>query len=516
MAELFPNVTFYMGQSPRLAMVDSSVLTNITIQDILDTCRAYEDDIDQSDDPALIAGFGKQPLGGGTKVGITVVCNDLLWGFSAHNTVDSSGSATSADAVGRILIDTSAQFETDGIKPGAIIWNDTDGSAATVLRVDSEIQITHWPLEGGTENDWDIADNYRIWNILTCYIRGGNLTAIDSVGAEMDPILGTFATQVNYTASASATLQEELSIQYSAFDRAVAVDVLSSHEGVEYPVGTGLAPVNNMPDALSIDQTRGFKRFRVRGDLELTSEDYSDGYIFEGEAQHLSTFTIQPGAVVQNCEFHNACIEGTLDGNNTLLGCCVSSLNYVNGMIDRCALESTITLGGGVQASFIDCYSDVTGLGTPVIDMGGSGQSLSIRNYNGAIKLQNKSGSESVSLDLNSGEVVIDSSVTAGTIVVRGIGAVTDNSSGATVVDQTVTGALNRTLGLLHENSYVDNTTYDASKNLLTARVRCFDTKANANAAKDGGSETTGLIATYSITAEHSEAMDNYRMVRDV
>ena len=65
--------------------------------------------------------------------------------------------------------------------------------------------------------------------------------------------------------------------------------------------------------------------------------------------------------------------------------------------------------------------------------MNSTGSSVAIRNYNGGIKLINKSGAESVSLDINSGQVKLDSTVTSGTIVIRGIAYLTDDSVGATV-----------------------------------------------------------------------------------
>lgn len=74
-----------------------------------------------------------------------------------------------------------------------------------------------------------------------------------------------------------------------------------------------------------------------------------------------------------------------------------------------------------------------------------------------------------------------------------------------------------RLLGMNHENAFIDNTSHDAHNQLLTARVRLFDSKTNALAATDGGSETTGLIATYSMTTQYEVPgrMKQYRMVRD-
>ena len=56
-----------------------------------------------------------------------------------------------------------------------------------------------------------------------------------------------------------------------------------------------------------------------------------------------------------------------------------------------------------------------------------------MRNYNGGIKLINKNGPEKINIDLNSGHVILDSTITNGEIVFRGIGKLTDNSNGADV-----------------------------------------------------------------------------------
>lgn len=74
-----------------------------------------------------------------------------------------------------------------------------------------------------------------------------------------------------------------------------------------------------------------------------------------------------------------------------------------------------------------------------------------------------------------------------------------------------------RVLGLVHENAFIDNTEWDINGQMLSARLRIFDSKAHAMAATDGGSETDGLIATYVIdsTYEALGRMRQYRMVRD-
>jgi hypothetical protein len=60
-----------------------------------------------------------------------------------------------------------------------------------------------------------------------------------------------------------------------------------------------------------------------------------------------------------------------------------------------------------------------------------------MRNYNGGIKLVNKTGTDAVSIDMASGQIQLGADVTNGTIVCRGVGEITEDlSSGATVINQ--------------------------------------------------------------------------------
>jgi len=87
---------------------------------------------------------------------------DLLYVALVDRTV-ASGTATTPDAAGTTLIDAAADFNgTDNVAVDYMVSNDTDGSTAFVLSVDSKTQLTLGGLAGGTENDWDAGDRYRI------------------------------------------------------------------------------------------------------------------------------------------------------------------------------------------------------------------------------------------------------------------------------------------------------------------------------------------------------------------
>ena len=93
----------------------------------------------------------------------------------------------------------------------------------------------------------------------------------------------------------------------------------------------------------------------------------------------------------------------------------------------------TISTSNTENAIFYDCYTgDVTT--PPSIDCGGDGAKVSMRGLTGALLFVNKTGAtQPMFIDLYSARVGFTSSVTAGSITVRGIGYIyQDDSSGTT------------------------------------------------------------------------------------
>lgn len=424
-----PNVT------PRLITVPASDGAELTMQQLVTQTRDWEDEPSSLSFPFIMAASGKEDLGGGITVGITTQLQDARLAFEQRGTSVSSGTVTTIDTTGLTLIDSAATFIADGVTEGASIINFTDQSVGTVLTIDSEIQITLLStLEDGTDDQWDSADVYKIWNIIQCEASGGNLTAVDGAGATADAIFPTFGTQIVRTSSSSATLQEQADIQFSSFGGRVSVDIASIYSGVTFPVGTPRQPVNNIPDAISIAATRGFKTLLILTDITLDTGDIVDDCIIEAEtaATHVH---INAGASTVDSQFHRCHIQGTLDGGSAVHHSAIGNLLFVDGTIHNSALGGVITLSGANNLSIHTCHEGST---APSVDFGGAGSALFMRDYSGEITLTNKSGAEVASLDMSSGEVILDSSVTNGTVTIRGIANITDNSVGATIIDQTI------------------------------------------------------------------------------
>ena len=235
----------------------------------------------------------------------------------------------------------------------------------------------------------------------------------------------------------SAGLQDGESLQAASFGGHVTIDVINGVTGTTFPRGTQQTPVNNLADARDIAVARGISQFLIQNDMTFDSISMADGYVFFAEKNNV-VVTINPGIDVTNATFRDLTVTGTLDGNNHFVGCEVFDVVSLNGVLENCGIMGTITLAGSTLTSLINCHSDVAGGGAGQfanIDMGGSGNSLLVRDYSGGLGIENYSGGGDISIDMDSGRVTIHATVTAGDITVRGIAEVIDNSTGTATVD---------------------------------------------------------------------------------
>lgn len=448
--------------SPRVVEVDAPS-TELIVQDLVDTLRVSEEGFAEGlAFDKLIDAAGKEDLGGGVLVGITANLQNAQVSFEARRTPAETGTVTTGSGVGtnglQTFEDSAADFVTAGIARGSLVINFTDNSIADVYEVVNATTLTTRTLVNGSGNTYDVADGYQVFNIIQCNISGGNLVAEDDVGSQLSPVVPTAFTQIVRTASSSATLQESQDIQYSSFNGGVTVDITNGTSGTTFPSGTPRQPVNNLTDALSIANSRGLTKFFIEGDLTISSGLF-DNFVFVGQSTSRTLITIDPPASVIASEFTNCTVTGTLDGNSVIENAVVQDLDFVDGVVRRSGLIGDITLSGVSTLQLLDCFegSQVR----PCIDFGGAGTGLIVTNFNGAICLKNKTGSENAFLDLASGDIEIENSVTNGTITLRGVGK-WDNkftySGGATIVDETIFTRVDETHGQVIRSVFLKGT----------------------------------------------------------
>lgn len=420
--------------SPRIITVESPS-TEIIIQDLHDTLRDLEQEIDNIIYTSIVSTAGKEPLGGGVTVGLTATLLDAQLSFEKRTDEFDSGTATGGSVI--TLVDAGADFVATGVLRGDLIANFTDGSHSTVIAVTDSTNLSITSLSGGVADIFASGDVYQIWHITQCDISGGNLVAVDSADLEIDPVFPTFGTQVIRTSSSSATLQELTSIQHSSFDGAVHIDTVNGVDTLNFPGGTPLAPVKTLAFAKTIAVANGFNTIQiVSSAFTIGATDNVDDFIIHGQTSNITTITMAVGSSTLNTEFFFTTVTGDADGVTFLTECTIDTLVDFEGTMVRCQLDNTCVLktSATTTVNIIDSWSGVPGSSTPMLDMGTSDNQIAIRRYAGGIEIINHTTSEESSIDILAGHIIIAASVTAGSFFLRGSAKLTDNSGvGATV-----------------------------------------------------------------------------------
>ncbi len=196
-------------EDPRISTVEAPSVEYL-MQDVVDTTRKAEDSFQGMSYLKLLNAGGKEDLGAGLVNGITVTLQNNVIEFEARRTPAESGTATSSTVTGGDgfirLIDIGADFVAANIQPGSFIINFTDQSVTDVRSVIDTDELKCKPLVNGIDNDFDSGDVYQVFNIIQCDATGGNLVAVDELGATISPILPSAFTQVLLSRSSSATL----------------------------------------------------------------------------------------------------------------------------------------------------------------------------------------------------------------------------------------------------------------------------------------------------------------------
>ncbi len=337
----------------------------VTIQDLVNAIRDWQDELDNIETPNILSAAGKEALGGGVSVGVTM----------------------------------------------------------TLL------------------NGWKVAFQARAGpEYVQCTVSGGNLVSED----ESNPIYPTAFTQIVVTASSSATTSDIDAIQYSSYGDGVSVDIINGQSGTDYPIGNQEFPVDNLEDAVTIANSKGFKTLYIRESMIIDSGTVISNFKLVGRSHVNTKLTIDTNSICDGITISNANVTGILDGGTHIEECSVGDITYVNGHIHHCGLYGTMVLDGNKDAVVENCFT-VDQDSSPTIDMGGTGQDLALPNYSGIINIRNFSDATGeIGIGLSAGMVILESDITAGTIIISGSGLLQDNTTGTAYVNKD--GLMNREL----------------------------------------------------------------------
>jgi len=297
---------------------------------------------------------------------------------------------------------------------------------------------THQHVQPVTVGGVTLARVVEVINGYTLTFEDG-IYAVNLSGANSNLADVTNLNSVSLRTANSAGLTFSEQINQQSFNGHVWVDTTEGLSGTQFPRGTPSDPVNNWADADIIADGLKLESFKLRNTLVMPVGENLDGYTIEGTNTVGSQISFQGGQMHQldliNLSFGGLMGEGFFIANRCMVGILID----FEGALNECVLNGDITLDATPLASndilFINCASGIPGDDRFDLDCNGTTSNIQFRNFSGGVGISNFTAGNKISVDFNQGKIVIDASCTAGTILVRGIAEIVDNSGpGCTVL----------------------------------------------------------------------------------
>ena len=285
----------------------------------------------------------------------------------------------------------------------------------------------------------------------------GNLVGEDTDQDILIPTIGNFTVLINGLQPITQRVEKigDLVILTSyAGVVHLATDGSGSPGAVVGTNGTPSNPCDNLTDAMVVAAELGLKVLHFKGTIAIGALDLTGWTLHaDGAPTDILTFT---GTNVNNAVIEQSVVSGSISGILRLVRSTVNSMTDIEGTLIDCSVTGPLVMpsGGSSVLSLISCTSNVIGLGTPVLNVnGGVANTFQLRAYSGGIEVQNCTNANNVgSIDMISGQVIVGPTNSDGSITLRGVGNLTDTSTGI-VIEQNA--FLNQTFiaFLLHDSA---------------------------------------------------------------
>lgn len=334
-------------------------------------------------------------------------------------------------------IDIVYQFLTGGgTEPVAVVWTGylTSANDSCNIRAWDHVGAA-WEIigtitgTGGTTN--------QVFNPVL-YTRHRGTSAAE---------LGKVYIRIDCTGQTSPVLNtDQIYIQYSITSRSVGyaqgrvwIDTADGTAGTEdYVNGTADNKVLTFADALTIGTSVGLHEYNMSTDSTLTLAATLNDAIVWGVGYALNF----GGQDCGNTHFYHASpvngIVTAASGHTDLIDSIVADMTCDEFHFTNCTLTGTVTLGSTAgDIRIVNCRSGIAGATTPILDFGtgSANHDVFFADWQNGIEIKNFNVTTTGGTDLLSmsgiGKLIVASTCDGGTINLRGIWEIEDNSGGA-------------------------------------------------------------------------------------
>jgi hypothetical protein len=214
------------------------------------------------------------------------------------------------------------------------------------------------------------------------------------------------------------------------YNGTVNINSLLGLPGEDYPIGTLAQPVNNIHDAKIIAQKYGINRLKIFGEL-LVNEDLEGYLVIGGNLTDVVTFN---NISLDKTTFNQCLLQGTYSGAIAADNCILNDgLTGMDGYFQYCGFLGKMYFSTGVTSVFNDCHSQVPGMNSPEMFLNDYVK-LSLRKYSGGLAIYNSKIGVEATLEFIVGNCRLLTGNTDGTLVIRGLATLTDETQGTEVL----------------------------------------------------------------------------------
>mgnify|MGYP000647889514 CR=1 FL=1 len=259
---------------------------------------------------------------------------------------------------------------------------------------------------------------------------GSYQLVLNGANSNITDVLNLNSVQVIPQNSAGLVSLTEINNALKSVNDTVYYNASTGTAGTSSGIGQPDRPSNNLEDVIAIADRDSKRRINVGS--SLTVDEALIGYTIV--TQGTNNYLTLTGTNTAGLSAQDLIVTGTMSGVSRLFTCTVGNLTGFDGMMRNCGLVQaplaqaaaaiTIATTTTQDPRLIDCFeSDPSGL-YPVIDLGaGTSTRLSLQNYRGRLGIQNlDNANKRVEINLSGGQVFLDNSCTAGTLVLEGYG----------------------------------------------------------------------------------------------
>ena len=294
-----------------------------------------------------------------------------------------------------------------------------------------KLGITYFLLNGWKIRPYEASHIFNVDGNLYC--EDGSSPYVSTLGIYNVMITSSVSNLVD------STVQQLPEIEYASYNGGVTIDVINGVAGTTYPLGTGKNPVDNLADAKTIANTRGFDKIYIIGNITIDATDSISGLTIVGQDGTAiipkTTVTLVSGCTTSNTFYEDCKIVGRQGGESVYRRCIIGEMTNVHCQFDDCTMIGSMTLSPtaptSMNTTLNNCHSNFDWF---VVDYNDSQIDQNYNNWNGKIKFLNIIDSDvTIIIRMDSGQVWIDASCTVGNIIIEGVGAIIDDSTGTTI-----------------------------------------------------------------------------------